>query len=266
MSVRASGLPRWFRGVLVAVFLVLIGALLLLGHCGVRQAVASALLERMVRNDYLPMVERSMTLPRRRPEPPDGAYSVNGMLVEYHTMPAPVGPAETLRRFDQAFHQSGYVTRVITVMGKTTLAAIHPKTKMLLTVRPGRDASGKPVVRLSQQDLSQISSSFRAELPGLPVMSGARNRVLVRSVTGEKATSLTYTVTDNVDGAIAYYASELAARGWHRLMPPVDPPFGKFKALFFEKDGDECYLVAGQGENAAETIVMVTLTEKGAAR
>jgi len=182
--------------------------------------------------------------------------------VQYHTLPAPAGPAETLRRFDEGFHKAGYATRYLTVMGKPTLAAIHPQTKMLLTARPGYD-HGKPVVRLSQQDLSEIDPKFRVDVPGLPVISGARNRVLVRSVTGPATTSLTYTVSDAPEGAAAFYSRELAALGWERLMPPLEPPFGGLKALFFEKGSDECYLVAGPGKRPGEAIVMVTLTEKG---
>src|SRR5207249_10007398 len=107
----------------------------------VRDALASSLFERVVR-DYVPMMEQSVALPRRAAEPANGAYTVNGMLVQYQTMPAPVGAAEAVRRFDKAFHQTGYMTRVIPVLGKPTLVAVHPQTKMLLTVRPGRDGGG----------------------------------------------------------------------------------------------------------------------------
>jgi len=257
----SSKFPGWFRLVLVGVFSMLVAVMMLLQRGGVREALASSLADRLV-GQFAPVMEQTMALPRARPEPPDGVYTVNGMLVQYHTLPAPAGPAETLRRFDEGFHKAGYATRYLTVMGKPTLAAIHPQTKMLLTARPGYD-HGKPIVRLSQQDLSEIDPKFRVDVPGLPVISGARNRVLVRSVTGPATTSLTYTVSDAPEGAAAFYSRELAALGWERLMPPLEPPFGGLKALFFEKGSDECYLVTGPGKRPGEAIVMVTLTEKG---
>jgi hypothetical protein len=261
----ALRLPRWFRVVLVIVFGVLSTCVLLLSNGGVRQAVASSLLERMVR-DYVPTMDQTEALPRRRPEPPDGAYYVNGMLVEYHTMPAPVGPAETLRRLDLAFHQAGYVTRTMSVMSRTTLLAIHPQTKMLLTARPGRDGEGQPTVRLSQQDLSKLDLNFRAEIPGLPTFPGARKGVLVRSASGPRTTSLTFTINDSAEGAADFYDRELTARGWRRLVPPDGTPFGELKALFFEKDRQESYFAAGPGAESGETVVMITLTDQGGPR
>ena len=257
---QGSRFPRWFRMVLVGVFLMLVSVMFLLQRGGVRDALASSLAERLV-GQFAPVMEQTMALPRPRPEPPDGVYTINGMLVQYHTLPAPVGPAETLRRFDEGFHKAGYVTRYLMVMGKPTLAAIHPQTKMLLTARPGYD-HGKPVVRLSQQDLSELDPKFRVDVPGLPVIPGARNRVLVRSVTGPATTSLTYTVSDTPEGTAAFYDRELGVLGWERLMPPVEPPIGGLKALFFQKGGDECYLVTGPGQRPGEAIVMVTLTDK----
>jgi hypothetical protein len=258
----ALKLPRWFRAALVAVFLALVTGVLVVSNGGVRQAVASSLLERVVRN-YVPAMEQTMSLPRRRPEPPTGAYYLNGMLVQYHTMPAPVGSAEALRRLDEAFHKTGYVTRTINVLGQPTLVAIHPQTKMLLSARPGRDGAGQPTVRLSQQDLSELDPAFQPEIPGLPLFPGARNRVLVRSASGPSATSLTFTINDSPEGAAGYYERELAARGWHRLVPPGASPFGDLKALFFERGGEESYFVAGPGAQPGETTVMITLTEQG---
>ncbi len=257
-----SSVPRWFRIVLIGVFLLLCGAMLLLQNGGVRDALASSLAERMV-GRYAPVMRQTVALPRGIPEPPDGSYTVNGMLVEYHTIPVPVGAAETLRRFDEGFRQTGYVTRMIDVMGKPTLAAIHPETKMLLTVRPGFDAAGEPTVRLAQQNLSKLDPKFRAEAPGLPVIPGARNRVLVRWVTGSAATSLTYTISDSPRNAAEYYAKALASRGWGPSGTAGDPPVGNFKMLFFEKDGDECTVVAGPGGGPNETVVMLTLTAAG---
>jgi hypothetical protein len=257
-----SSFPRWFRFTLVGVFFVLVGAMLLLHNGGVREALASSLAERMI-GRYAPVMRQTIAAPKVRPEPPDGKYVVNGMLVEYHTIPAPVGAAESLRRFDEGFRQTGYVTRMIDVMEQPTLAAIHPQTKMLLTVRPGFDAGGAPTVRLSQQDLSKLDPKFRAELPGVPVMAGARNRVLVRWVSGSAAASLTYTVHDGVDNVRAYYANALPGHGWRPSGPSSHPPLGQFEMLFFERDGDDCAVVAGPGESAGETIVMLTLTSGG---
>lgn len=258
----ALKLPRWFRAVLVVVFLALATGVALVSNDGVRQAMANPLLERMVR-EYLPAMERTASLPRRHPEPPDGAYYLNGMLVEYHTVPAPIGPAETLRRLDAAFHQTGYATRLVPVMGRVTLVAIHPKTKMLLTARPGRDGTGAPTVRLSQQDLSKVDPSFRAEIPELPAFPGARNPVLLTAADGPRSTSLTFVVNDSVDFAADYYSKELGSRGWQQLVPPGSSPLPAMKALFFEKDGDESYFVAGPGPQVGETFVMITLTEHG---
>jgi hypothetical protein len=262
IEMRALKLPGWFRVVLVVVFLALTTGVVLVSNDGVRQAMATPLLERMVR-EYLPAMEQSLALPRRRPEPADGAYYMNGMLVEYHTIPAPVGAAETMRRLDAAFHKTGYATRLLPVRGRATLVAIHPKTKMLLTARPGRDGAGAPTVRLSQQDLSKLNSSFRAEIPELPAFPGARNPVLLTSADGPRSASLTFVVNDSADGAADYYTKELAARGWHHLVPPGGSPLSAVKALFFERNGDESYFVAGPGPQVGETLVMITLTEQG---
>jgi len=252
----------WFRVVLVVVFLVLVSTMLLLRNGGVRDALASSIAERLI-GGYAPMMRQQLSLPRGIPEPPDGSYTVNGMLVEYHTVPAPAGIPETMRRFEAGFHQTGFVTRAIDVMGKPTLAAIHPETKMLLTVRPGFDGAGRPTVRLAQQDLTKLDPKFRAELPGVPVIPGARNRMLVRWVTGASASSLTYTVDDQPQNAAAYYANALTGRGWRPAGPAGNPPTGEFTMLFFEKDGDECSMIAGPGGSANETVVMLTLTSRG---
>lgn len=256
-------LPWWFKGVLAGVFLLLIGGFALVRQGGVREALASVLLDQVVKQ-YVPAMSQSLAMPRLEPEPPDGAYYLNGTLVQYHTMPAPVGANEALRRFDAAFHGSGYATRMLTVLGQPTLVAIHPKTKMLLTVRTGRAGNGMPTVRLAQQDLGQIDSSFRAELPGIPTMPGAKNLVLVRSAEGPQTSSLTLTIPDTQKAATEYYERELAAAGWHRLIPPAAQPFTGIETLFFEKGNDECYLVASPGASANEAIVMVMVTEKGA--
>jgi hypothetical protein len=261
-AINGLKLPRWFRVVLVAVFLALATGVGLVSNDGVRQAMANPSLERMVR-EFLPVMEQSVALPRRQPEPADGAYYMNGMLVEYHTIPAPIGPAETLRRLDAAFHKSGYATRLVPVRGHATLVAIHPQTKMLLTARPGRDRRGAPTVRLAQQDLSKLDPNFRAEIPELPAFPGASNPVLLTSADGPRSASLTFVVNDSADGAAGYYTTELAARGWQPLIPPGGLPFPAVKVLFFEKNGDESYFVAGPGPQAGETLVMITLTEHG---
>src|ERR1044071_6970293 len=120
-------LPRGFGAVLGLFFLAVIGTLLLLRNGGVREALADSLFDRVIR-EYVPMMEQTAAPSRRQPEPPGGAYYLNGMLVQYHTMPAPVGPAETLRRLDVAFHKTGYMTRMLTVMHPPTLGAIPPPT------------------------------------------------------------------------------------------------------------------------------------------
>ena len=258
---RPVRLPLWFRAVLVVFFLVVAGTLALVTNRDVRAALASTVMDRMLRQ-YVPVLEQTVALPRPAAEPANGAYYVNGMLVRYRTLPAPIGPAETLRRFDAGFHQTGYVTRLLTVMGKPTLVGIHPKTKMLLTVRPEVDGSGQAKVRLSEQDLSKLNPRFRAEIPGLPMIPGARGRVLVRSASGREATSLMFTVNDSVDGAVGYYERELAVLGWRRLQAPSATPFGGVRTLFFQKDGKECYLVAGAGARSGDSTVMLMLTEK----
>ncbi len=256
-------LPRWFQAVMVGVFLVLIGAIAVVRQGGVREAMASALVERVIKS-YLPTMEQSLAMPRPVPEPPDGAYYLNGMLVEYHTLPAPIGIEAALQRFDMAFHQSGYATRMLRVLGQRTLVAIHPKTKMLLTVRPGVTAKGMATVRLSQQDLNQVNPAFRPELPDLPTIPGAKNLVMVRSAEGPQTSSLTLTVPDTRAAAIEYYKRELTARGWTTLVPPAQPPFGGLETTFFERGKDECYLLTGPGATPNEAIVMVMITEKGA--
>ena len=241
MQSRGFRLPIWFRAVLMGFFLLVIGVLALVKNGGVREVLASTLLDRMLR-DYVPVFEQTIALPRSAPEPANGAYYVNGMFVKYRTLPAPIGAAETLRRFDEGLHKTGYV--------------------MLLTIRPGRDDSGRPNVRLSQHDLSRLDPKFRAEIPGLPVIPGARNRVLVRSAYGRQATSLMFTVRDTADSAAAYYQRELAVQGWRRLEAPSNASFAGLRTLFFQKEASECYVVAGAGGRAGESAVMIMLTEK----
>jgi len=252
-------LPFWFRAVVFALFAILLVPYFLLRNGAQREALARTLAGSVIR-DLAPVLQTQAVLPGGMVEPADGAYSVNGMRVEYHTYPNRLGVKETFRRFEAAFDRVGYLHRIVPVQGATTLVAIHPETKMLLTVRPGRDPEGNPMLRLAEQNLSELDPSFRAEIEGVPEYPGAKHLMLVSSERGSLSRSLTFTTDDPAAAVARYYARAMRTSGWAPLESPRMLPQPGLEPLFFQKRQAECSVLAIPSAESGETFVMVTMT------
>jgi hypothetical protein len=140
-----------------------------------------------------------------------------------------------------------------------TLVGIHPQTKMMLTARPGRDLRGFPVVRLSQQDLSELREDFQAEIPGVPLYPGASGKMLVASEEGPKSESLMYAAGGTVADIRSYYETEMKLAGWSPISGPPMPEPGPIAVMFFSRDGDEASVLIGEAPNSSSSLVMVTV-------
>jgi hypothetical protein len=187
-----------------------------------------------------------------------GAYVLNGMRVEYRTYRVPVSATEVVESFEQAFRKEGYVTKRILVQGQPTLVALHPKTNVMLTVRPGRDASGM-TVRLAQQNLSELRSDFEAKISGIPAFPGGEGRTLVQAADGPPSQSLTFLARNNREFVADYYSRELASRGW-TSMPSQVPQSSALKVLFFAKEGRECSIMLMPADAVGSTIAMISVS------
>ena len=206
-----------------------------------------------------PVLTAERALSFRSNEPANGAYTLNGMLVRYRTYPVPAGPDEAISRFEGAFRKAGYRTKVLPVVGQRTLVGVHPETKMMLTMRPGQDRQGRPTLRLSEQDLSRLDPSFRAEIPNVPTYPGATRKMLVKWVEGGRSTALTYAITSSAESVARFYLQEMKIRGWERLVPPAQAPFSGTSVVFFQKGEQECSVVVMPDSEAGETVVLITV-------
>jgi hypothetical protein len=250
--------PLWYRVAVGLVFTALLVPYFLL-RGGAGQAFARSLVDRVAPR-IMPVLRAQAALPRmQRGEPAHGAYSLNGMIVQYQTYRMPAGAEEVVSRFEDAFRKSGYATKRIVVEGQPTLVGIHPKTMMMLAVRPGRDRSGVPIVRLSQQDLSQLKGDFRAEIKDVPAYPGAQG-MLVSSVEGRPAQSLMFLAASSPANVADYYKQEMKSFGWNRIDASTEPRGPDFSVLSFDKRGAECSILLVADAETGGTLAMVTLT------
>jgi hypothetical protein len=255
---RRYSLPIWFRAAFAALFTVLFVGYLLVRGGGAPAAFARSLIERAAPR-IQPVLDTDAALARQpRAQSLAGAYILNGMRVEYRTYRVPVSAVEVVERFENAFRKTGYVTKRILVQGQPTLVALHPKTKVMLTVRLGRDARGT-TVRLAQQNLSELRSDFKAQIPEIPLFPGGEGNTLVESADGTPSRSLTFLARNDGDFVARYYDREMVSRGWTRR-PSLVLASSPLKVLFFAKEGRECSLMLIPTDALGSTIAMVSVS------
>jgi len=255
---RRYTLPIWFRAAFGALFMLLFVAYLFVREGGAPAAFARSLVERAA-SRIRPVLNTDAALASMpRAESLAGAYVLNGMRVEYRTYRVPVSAAEAVESFEHAFRKEGYVTKRILVQGQPTLVALHPKTNVMLTVRPGRDARGM-TVRLAQQNLSQLRSDFEPKIPGVPAFPGGEGATLVQSADGPPSQSLTFLARSDGDFVANYYKQELASRGW-TPMPSQVPSSSALKVLFFAKEGRECSIMLMPADAVGSTIATISVS------
>lgn len=252
--------PVWFRVAVVLIFSALLVPYFLLRGGDASEARIASVLARA--SDLIPVLRTQAMRSRSIAEPDRGSYRLNGMLVWFQTYPISRGAGNPLGGFERAFEAAGYKYRTFTVQGHPTLVAIHPETKMMLTARFGNLRNGWSTVRLSQQNLSQLDPSFRAEVPGVPAYPDATHKMLIESTEGRKSKSLSYESRSSADWIQRYYEQEMPGRGWARLVPPVDPRQAGLSVLFFEKGGEECSVVVSTDPEGGGSIVLATLSSR----
>jgi hypothetical protein len=251
-------MPTWFRVAFLAMATALLVPFVLVKTGAGRDAVAQAVRSLGSRVD--PLLAADAAIPDRFALPADGSYSINGMPVEYHTYAVKESAEAVTRKFQLGFERAGYKYRVVDAQGAPTLVAIHPDTKMMLTVRLVRDRAGTPGMRLTQQDLSKLDPAFDARIAGLPLYPRATERVLISSIEGPPWRSLSYSAPGSPRMVEQFYRDEMSARGWRKLDPPVRLPEGSPVSLFFERNGLESSLLTVPIEGSTGAFVMVTLT------
>lgn len=250
-------MPRWFRVAFGGFFLVLF-----LGYFLVKDGVTDRVFARSLVDRAVGAIEplrrlRGMTA--FTAEPDGGAYTVNGMRVAFRTVPMPLSFRDALSGLDRDFRRAGYKTKIVDVAGRPALVGVHPKTKVLLTAQPRRDGRGRPVLRLTQQNLADVTKGFVAEIPGVPMLPGARAPLLVSAIEGPRSTTLTYSAEASPESAREFYVRGLEDRGWRRLVPPVEAPPQTLSTLFFRKDDEECTVLVAPGADPGASIVFVTV-------
>ena len=253
-------LPRWFRVFFVVAFALLLVPFVLLKTSIGRDAIAYGIAGAFDGGRLTPLLASDAVLPGRFELPADGTYVINGMPVEYHTYPVRESAASLTRQFQRGFEAAGFEQKLIDVQGGRTLVAVHPETKMMLTVRLVRDRAGKAGVRLTQQDLSKLDAGVDTELPGVPTYPGAGQRLHISSVGGRPAQSLSYVASGSVGMVEQFYRDEMRAEGWQRLDPPVRLPEGSPLTLFFERRGLESSVLIVPQDGMSGAFVMITLT------
>lgn len=255
--------PRWFRFALAGMMAVLLVPYFLLREGGESRASTPAALMNRMLGQVAPLLRAQRPTTLRVPQTASGSYFVNGMRVQYATYGAPRGGDEMLRRFESAFEKAGYLHRRAPVEGEEALVAIHPDTKVMLTARPERDARGRSVVRLSQQNLSELDPRFRAEIAGVPTVPGASGKLLVEQADRAGTSSLTYSASTSPQSAARFYLQQMKAFGWERLVSPAGSELAGSWVLFFQKDGVECSVVVMADPEAGASMVLVTRTTGG---
>lgn len=252
-------MPVWFRFAVGATFALLLVPFVVIKTGVGRDAIAYGV-SRAIDAGLPRLLATDAALPERFALPADGSYVINGMPVEYHTYPVRSGPDALTRQFQQSFEAAGYQHKIVDVQGSPTLVAVHPDTKMMLTVRLVRDLRGQAGVRLTQQDLSKFQPDVATEIEGLPVYPGAGQRLHVSTLEGRPSQSLSYVAMGSVAMVEQFYRDEMEGTGWRRLDPPVRPPEGAPLPLFFERGKLESSVLIIPQEDASGAFVMVTLT------
>ena len=253
-----SAMPRWFRFAVFGLAALLLVPFLVVRTGIDRGAVAATLAS--VAGSFEPVVRAQLALPDQFLLAADGSYVINGMPVEYHTYAAPESPELIVKKFHDGFAAAGYEQAILDAPGAPTLVAVHPETKMMLTVRFVYDQVGTLGMRLTQQDLSKLDPDYKAAIPGLPVYPGATERIAISSGDGSAARSLSFLAKGSPAMVEQFYRGEMRAAGWRLLEAPVKMPPGAPLPLFFEQGALESSVLIVPQEGSSATFVMVTLT------
>lgn len=254
-------MPLWFRATVIALFVGVFGVYFFVRDALFGNAMARSLIDRVV-NEQRPALNLQAILAKQRQEPEGGAYRINGVRVAFRNLPAPMGAREALTGFQRMFQRAGYTYRLVQIRGELTLVAVHPKSGMMILVRPGRDRAGRPTMRISEHNLADADSHYTPEIPGVPMLPDAHHQMLVQSLEGPPSESMMYAVGVTPEWASEFYARELGGSGWIRLTPPVTAPASLLTALFFQKGDRECSVLAMPSPETRETLVLVTMTGK----
>ncbi len=253
-------MPLWFRAAVILLFAGVFAAYFLVRDTLFGNAMARSLIDRVV-SEQRPALELQAILPKQRREPEGGAYRINGVRVAFRNLPAPMGARNALTGFQSMFKRAGYIYRLVQVRGELTLVAVHPKSGMMIMVRPGRDAAGRPAMRISEHNLADANSHDTPEIPGVPMLPDAHHRMLVQSLEGPPSESMMYAASVTPAGASEFYARELRSGGWVSVAPPVTAPDSTLTAMFFQKGDRECSVLAMPSPETQETLVLVTMTD-----
>jgi hypothetical protein len=259
MTMQPYRFPVWFRAAVAALFTAVF-----LVYFVVKDGLAGSAFARGLVNpgmrEMAPLLDAQSLLAKAgRGAPKGGAYSMNGMRVAFDTLPAPLGARETLMRFAAAYQKAGFKYKVVDVRGETTLVGVHPKTKVMVTAKPGLTENGKSVVRITQQNLGELDPHFQAELPGVPKMPGARGGMLIRTLEGPPTQSLMYAAETSAESVREYYAQELATTGWQPVDAPMQPPADLMTLQFFTKGDKECSVIAMPSPDINGVLVLINI-------
>jgi hypothetical protein len=247
-------LPLWFRAVAVVLF-----SGLFIAYFAVRNGVGLEASTGPWPQALAPVVNAQAVGSRSVSAAPNGEYRLNGMRVRYRTYVTDGTAQETLSRFERSFARAGYHHRLFTVGDERVLVAVHPKTEWMLTVRFDRDAEGRPAVRLSEQDLSQLRPPRAASLGGVPIPPEGRDRVLITPVSASFPVILTYRLAGSRAWVESLQSRRMTEAGWQSLESPVEVARGGMSTLFFRRRGAEATIVVMPGIGANEALVMITV-------
>lgn len=249
--------PLWVHFITVATMGSLFLGFLILRSGGI-EARAQSFLDTIGRGAS-PVLNAEAMLGHRRTERAQGSYVLNGMHVKYFTLGAPEGGGKTIIELEKMMARAGYVHRIVRIQGVPTLVGIHPRTKVMLTAKPGRDLQGAPAIRFSQQNLSELRRDFDAEIPGLPTYPGASGKMLISSSDGGKSESLMYTAGGTKEDIRSYYLREMRSSGWSPMAAPAPPPGLPSSVTFFSRGGKEASVLVVDVPSTAVSLVLVTV-------
>jgi hypothetical protein len=264
LMARAS-LPFWFRAGVAAGFGTLFAAYALLQDPARLRLVASPLAG-IAEEQLAPLLGMPSGFPPFDPEPPSGAYRVNGMLVEYASFPLGEPPAEVLSRFALGFEKAGYEHKTTLLRGFPALVGFHPESKMLLMVRIEEGPQGSRRVRLSQQNLSQWRRGGDNEIPGLPTYPGATGKVLVEHFGERDVTTLTYVVDGTPEAVSRFYVDVLRRAGWIEDRPSPSPWIAEAPVHFLRGPEGECSVVATPSPGSGTSALLMVTLDRGRTR
>jgi len=250
-----KSMPLWFRAAFAALFALLLAAYFLVR--GERSGVAYV---GKTSADALAGAEPMMKLESHLPRallPPRGGYRMNGMRVQFNTLPTGNVPAQ-LSEIEKGLRATGYIVRRATVASEETVFGFHPETKVFISAA-ATVSSGVPAIRLTQRDMGELASGFVAELPGIPSAPDAEEKTLITSIDGDGPNTLNYFTQSSPEWIRDFYARTLSEKGWRQLVPPIDPSGPKMAMSFFAKGDRECSILVAADSGQHGNGVWVTV-------